>query len=134
MRPGNRTVVEKRGSFPALIEPNGHGGPDKPGEKRAAQKGLQIENEIKLHSSDGANPQNVLGEIPEAAPGLPVKEEEPFQIGVMLQKRSQIDIDPPIDVGMGPRLFDVAQYRQSVDDISQRAGLADKYLGRILHG
>jgi hypothetical protein len=127
-------VVEKRGSFPALIKPNGHGSPDEPGEKRAAQKGLQIENEIELHSSDGTNPQNVLGEISEAAPSFPVKEEEPFQIGVMLQKRSQIDIDPPINLGMRPRQFDVAQYRQSVNDISQRAGLADKYLGRILHG
>jgi len=127
-------MVKERGSFPARIEPNGHGCPDEPGEKRTAQKGLQIQNEIELHSPDGAKPQKVLREIRESAPGFPVKEEEALQIGVMLQERSQIGIDPPIDPSLRLRLFDMAQYRQSVDDISQRAGLADKYLGRILHG
>jgi hypothetical protein len=57
-----------------------------------------------------------------------MKMDQPGQIGVAFEQRSQSGFDPPVDTAVGQMPFEQAQYRQSLDYIPQRAGLKNEDL------
>jgi hypothetical protein len=123
---GHGDVVESRRAFAPVLKADREPTVGQPGHDGASGQALQIDYPVKLPAANVAKTPAGFAPIAGRGPPPPVKRDNPRQVGIAFQQRSQSLVKPPENFSLGTMQLDEPQHGQRLHHVAQRAGFEDE--------
>lgn len=119
-------IIKSPRAFADFVEADEEFSIGEPRERAAAREALEVNDPVEILRAHPAEAAEHFRPVTRRRPTLALEADDAGQIGIAIEERREVGINPPENFAGGQMAFNEPQHGQGLDDIAERAGFEEE--------